>query len=71
MTTFTIELDDRLAQRLEERARQLQMTTAEMAAIGLREFLEGASEEISDAEFEEVARRVIERDLELLQRLAK
>jgi predicted transcriptional regulator len=71
MTTLTIELDDRLAQRLEERARQLQMTTAQMAAIGLREFLEGASEEISDAEFEEVARRVIERDLELLQRLAK
>ena len=77
MTTFTIELDDDLAQQLETRAAQTQMTPHEMAIIGLRDFLRNAdatsstrSDKTND-EFEAVARRVIARDLELLQRLAK
>lgn len=71
MTTFTIELDDHLARELRQRAEKSHMTIDEIAAIGLRDFLKSSAQEVSDAEFEEVAKRVIERDAELLQRLAQ
>lgn len=71
MTTFTIELDDKLAQELKQRAEKSHMTVDEIAAVGLRNFLQSFSEEVSDAEFQAVAKRVIERDAELLQRLAQ
>ena len=75
--TFTIELDDDLAQQLEARATQTQMTPHEMAIVGLRDYLQKTAPTSStrsdetNEEFEAVARRVIERDLELLKRLAK
>lgn len=71
MTTFTIELDDKLAQELKQRAEKFHMTADEMAAIGLRNFLQNSPEEVSDAEFQATAKRIIERDAELLHRLAQ
>ena len=70
MTTFTIELDDNLAQQLEQRARQLHISAGQMAADGLRSFLQSAPTTVSDAEFQAVAERALEKNAELYRRLA-
>ncbi len=77
MTSFTIELDDELAQQLEARAAQTHLTPHEMAIVGLRNFLKNAEPEsstrietLSDEEFQKVAQYTLEKNAELYRRLA-
>lgn len=65
MTALTIELQDELVERAQAEARRRNMTVEELAALGLKELLAKP-----DAEFERIARRIIEEDRELLRRLA-
>ena len=75
--TFTIELDDDLAQQLEARAAQTQMTPHEMAIVGLRDYLQNAaptsstrSETLGNEAFEAAVKRTLEKNAELYRRLA-
>ncbi|HEX8834416.1 MAG TPA: hypothetical protein VF719_09460 [Abditibacteriaceae bacterium] len=79
MTKLLLNIPDELAVRLEEYARRSGISVEEMALTQLRQMLQDAPshapshvpEKISDAEFERVAKRAVERDIELLRRLAK
>ena len=74
--TFTIELDDDLAQQLEARAAQTQMTPHEMAIVGLRDYLQKTAPTSStrsdetNEEFEAVVKHTLDKNAELYQRLA-
>lgn len=69
--TLTLELDDELAQALSARARELELSPGDLAAMQLRRFLETPTDVADSAEFEAVARRAVARDAELLRRLAQ
>ena len=75
--TFTIELDDELAQQLEARAAQTHMTPHEMAIIGLRDYLQNAaptsstrSETFGNEAFEAAVKHTLDKNAELYRRLA-
>ena len=73
--TFTLELPDTVVQSLKAEAETQHVPLQEWIVLKLQQNIGSATsstriEEINE-EFEAVARRVIERDLELLKRLAK
>ena len=74
--TFTLELPDAVVQNLKAEAEQQHVPLQDWIVQKLQQDVgtvtsSTRSEALSDDDFEAVARRVIERDLELLQRLAK
>ncbi len=79
MTTFTIELDEESVRKIERMAQDNKVSSQELVTRAIMNFAyelknvpqDSQNEEVSDAEFQAVAKRVIERDAELLQRLAQ
>jgi len=65
MTTIVIQLPDKLAQRLAELARRLNMSVEDLAATRLRDLIEGP-----DEPFRQALRYVLDKNAELYRRLA-
>ena len=63
--TISIQLPEDAERRLKEAANRLQVPVADLAAAALRDFVTPPSEE-----FEQVARKVLEKNQELYRRLA-
>lgn len=79
MTTFTIELDDESARKIEQMAQDNKVSSQELVTRAIMDFAyelknvpqDSQDEKVSDEEFQATAKRIIERDAELLQRLAQ
>ena len=65
MVSISIELTEEEAQRLTERARHLSVPPEALAAAAVRDQLNA-----EDAEFDELANEIVERNRELYSRLA-
>ena len=65
MTTLTVSISDDLSQRLQEIAQRAGISPADLARVGLEEWLVRPRDE-----FEKVARYVLDKNAELYRRLA-
>ena len=63
--TLSIQLPDDAERRLKEAATRLNVPVADLAAAAVRDFVTGPAED-----FEQAARRVLEKNQELYRRLA-
>jgi predicted transcriptional regulator len=63
--TLSIRLPEEAERRLQEAAKRLNVPVADLAAAALQDFVTGPTDE-----FDDVARRVLEKNKELYRRLA-
>ena len=70
MTTISIEVDDELARKLQERAQAMNLTINELALLSLREAATSTAANAPQDDFERATAYVLSKNAELYRRLA-